>query len=471
VDAVFEHQYLIQGASSQENNTLHVMDDQSRIALVRVGAPFADDDTPAVKYQLGDHLGSTNTVTDESGTWIEREEYTPYGETSFGKFARKKYRFTGKERDEESGLFYIHLRYYVNWLGRWNSCDPVAIKTDISSYIYASNNPMNRVDPTGSQDRDLNNGSGGGPNGGDDEIDQPVRQGAQGAPGSYPNEEQGKVIWLDEVKVIGTVPQNEDQSSSWARESSQHIANAITPWAARPYKDPRLDRHPGMQMLQVGTYRQVLPQQARLGWSATAVGTGAGAGLAVLGPAAAAAGPYAVAGSATVGRQLALQFPRATAGATEFVMGEAGITIGGGVAASKVGEGVRTFNPKPERGNCYKCVAAFLDSVRSPGSTAEDYKTLRNAGEIRRVVNWLQTSEGAAVTLGPRLKAINTVEGNGFFVIFTNLVRGSPQFAEHVIVGWKIKSKFVAYDPKAGLVVDLTKSEYGQFVAYPVTSF
>ena len=36
--------------------------------------------------------------------FINREEYFPYGETSFGSFARKRYRFTGKERDEESGL-------------------------------------------------------------------------------------------------------------------------------------------------------------------------------------------------------------------------------------------------------------------------------------------------------------------------------------------------------------------------------
>ena len=60
VDGIFEHQRLVRGSITQENNTLHVMDDQSRIALVRVGAPFPDDTTPAVKFHLGDHLGSSN---------------------------------------------------------------------------------------------------------------------------------------------------------------------------------------------------------------------------------------------------------------------------------------------------------------------------------------------------------------------------------------------------------------------------
>ena len=47
IDSVFEHHRSIQGGTVRENNSLHVMDNQSRIALVRVGTPFADDATPA----------------------------------------------------------------------------------------------------------------------------------------------------------------------------------------------------------------------------------------------------------------------------------------------------------------------------------------------------------------------------------------------------------------------------------------
>ncbi len=135
--------------STRENNTLHVMDDQARIALIRVGAPFPDDATPAVQFHLGDHLGSSHVVMDDTGTFINREEYTPYGETSFGSFARKRYRFTGKERDEESGLNYHGARYYAPWLARWVSPDPLGPVDGVNLYPYARNNPIRYTDRSG----------------------------------------------------------------------------------------------------------------------------------------------------------------------------------------------------------------------------------------------------------------------------------------------------------------------------------
>ncbi|MGI8783685.1 MAG: SpvB/TcaC N-terminal domain-containing protein [Acidobacteriota bacterium] len=151
IDRIFEYQRIVRAGAVEENNTLHVMDNQSRIALVRVGNPFANDSTPTVKYQLGDHLGSSNVVIDNTGLLVNREEYTPYGETSFGSFARKRYRFTGKERDEESGLNYHGARYYAPWLGRWTSSDPAGMVDGINLYVYAHNNPLSQIDPGGTQ--------------------------------------------------------------------------------------------------------------------------------------------------------------------------------------------------------------------------------------------------------------------------------------------------------------------------------
>lgn len=149
VDGVFELHYQITGSKRQENNTLHVMDDQSRIALVRVGAPFdRRDTTPAVQYHLGDHLGSSTVVIDGNGGWINREEFTPYGETSFGSFKWKRYRFTGKERDEESGLYYHGARYYAPWLMRWISCDP-KLNINPNPYQFVDNKPTGLVDFNG----------------------------------------------------------------------------------------------------------------------------------------------------------------------------------------------------------------------------------------------------------------------------------------------------------------------------------
>ncbi|MCP6758499.1 MAG: RHS repeat-associated core domain-containing protein [Fischerella sp. CENA71] len=149
VDGIFEYQRIVQGGETRENNTLHVMDNQSRIALVRVGNPFPDDTTPAVKYHLGDHLGSSNVVVDDAGNLVNREEYTPYGETSFGSFVRKRYRFSGKERDEESGLNYFGFRYYSLWLSRWINCDPLGVTGGINLYGYVKSNPMTFLDAKG----------------------------------------------------------------------------------------------------------------------------------------------------------------------------------------------------------------------------------------------------------------------------------------------------------------------------------
>lgn len=149
IEGLFEYHRVVQGGSVSENNTLHIMDDEMRIATVRIGFAFADDSTPTVKYHLGDHLDSSQVVLDGNGGWVNREEYTPYGETSFGSFARKRYRFTGKEQDEESGLYYHGARYYAPWLGRWISCDPEGIQEGLNLYGYVGDNPIQYTDPSG----------------------------------------------------------------------------------------------------------------------------------------------------------------------------------------------------------------------------------------------------------------------------------------------------------------------------------
>jgi RHS repeat-associated protein len=153
VDAVFEHHRWGSGAQAGENNHLHVMDDQQRIALVRFGNAHPQDTGPAVQFHLGDHLGSATVVVDSGGALVNREEFTPYGETSFGSFARKRYRFTGKERDEESGLNYHSARYFSLSTYRWLTCDPLMASPSRSPYEYASSCPTSLVDPDGTDDK------------------------------------------------------------------------------------------------------------------------------------------------------------------------------------------------------------------------------------------------------------------------------------------------------------------------------
>ena len=121
-------------------------------ATRRIGADLGDS-TPAIKYNLSDHLGSSCIQLDTSGTTVSLEEYYPFGETSFGSYAKKRYRFCGKEKDEESGLYYYGMRYYSPWTCRFINVDPLAGKyPNKTPYHYCSNNPINRTDPTGMDD-------------------------------------------------------------------------------------------------------------------------------------------------------------------------------------------------------------------------------------------------------------------------------------------------------------------------------
>jgi RHS repeat-associated protein len=63
---------------------------------------------------------------------LSYEELHPYGTTAWwaedgALEVSKRYRFTGMERDEETGLQYHSQRYYCPWLGRWDRPDPIGL--------------------------------------------------------------------------------------------------------------------------------------------------------------------------------------------------------------------------------------------------------------------------------------------------------------------------------------------------------
>ncbi len=117
-----------------ERETLMIMDDKQRIALVETRTQGSDG-SPAqlIRYQIGNHLGSADLELDDRAQVITYEEYYPYGSTSYQAVSKtiqaavKRYRYTGKERDEETGFSYHGARYYASWLGRWCSPDPESL--------------------------------------------------------------------------------------------------------------------------------------------------------------------------------------------------------------------------------------------------------------------------------------------------------------------------------------------------------
>lgn len=148
-----------------ERHTLQIADNSGRIAQVDTKVTDLDNvdaanplNTNVIRYQYGNHLGSATMETNEVGDVISYEEYHPYGTSAYRSsntaagISLKRYRFSGKERDEETGFYYFGARYYAAWLGRWTSSDPAGLSSGMNLYRYCSNNPIMYVDPDGMQE-------------------------------------------------------------------------------------------------------------------------------------------------------------------------------------------------------------------------------------------------------------------------------------------------------------------------------
>jgi RHS repeat-associated protein len=113
---------------------------------------------------FADHLGSSRKIEEvaagaSTASPCYDADFYPYGrEHAFTNSCPQNYKFTGKERDGESGLDYFGARYYANSLGRFMSPDPLLNSGRPSNpqtwnrYAYARNNPLAIVDPTGLYD-------------------------------------------------------------------------------------------------------------------------------------------------------------------------------------------------------------------------------------------------------------------------------------------------------------------------------
>ncbi len=132
------------------------------------------DPSGAVFYYFSDHLGSASVVTSATGMIVEESDYYPFGgERVITNSDPNQYKFTGKERDAESGLDYFIARHYSSNLGRFlqpdefsggpvdafSSNDPlpdsplpyadITNPQSLNKYSYTWNNPLRHTDPNG----------------------------------------------------------------------------------------------------------------------------------------------------------------------------------------------------------------------------------------------------------------------------------------------------------------------------------
>lgn len=134
---------------NQEGQVVYEQTSETSLSYVYVlGQHFAMVEGKEKYFYHTDHLGSTVLVTNEAGQTLWDSEYTPFGqltiETSLFAHAMK---FTGKDLDLDTGLYYFNARWYDASLGRFISEDP--IKDGLNWYAYVNNNPLVYVDPTG----------------------------------------------------------------------------------------------------------------------------------------------------------------------------------------------------------------------------------------------------------------------------------------------------------------------------------
>ena len=169
VGTLFE-QVAKTGAATEYVN--YVFAGERRVAV------YATDNAPtpseAVQYLHQDHLGSVDTITDESGAVVERLSYDAWGKrrTASGDDAWKDSAiaitaattprgFTDHEHLDDFELVHMNGRVYDPVLGRFLSPDPLVQYPEstqaFNRYTYVSNNPLSLVDPTGYEDDEYDN--------------------------------------------------------------------------------------------------------------------------------------------------------------------------------------------------------------------------------------------------------------------------------------------------------------------------
>jgi RHS repeat-associated protein len=219
IDGIYEYHRLENGTIYKKSYA-HVADGSSKVLSIRVGDVFPDDISDTVVVNLEDQLGGTTIRLNSSGNVIDREEYYPFGDSSLRTFSKKQYRYVGKEKDAESGLYYYGARYYSAWTCRFISVDALAKKyNQLTPYQNAGNNPVGDKDIDGNKSEKTPEGGGqkegGGKKGKTNDAPNTTTENIQPHGGGLEDFERDKAAALDSGKDFSaSIQENEDGSES-----------------------------------------------------------------------------------------------------------------------------------------------------------------------------------------------------------------------------------------------------------------
>jgi RHS repeat-associated protein len=134
----------------------YVQSPERTIAIVTHGG-----NEPGIKFINVDHLGSTETTTNELGVQVEKRSFDAFGArrnpqwgAPGGAFPSKtKKGFTGHDEEDEFGLVNMKGRLYDPKIARFTTTDPVIADVfdgqSFAAYSYVRNNPLTLIDPSG----------------------------------------------------------------------------------------------------------------------------------------------------------------------------------------------------------------------------------------------------------------------------------------------------------------------------------